>query len=55
MQLLGGKLFLRRTTYGTIGNSGGNERATSGGNGPRSSCKVFVKSVVLFLALYHVY
>ena len=37
VQLVGGNLFVRHTTVGTIGHSGGNERATSGGNGPRSS------------------
>ena len=38
--LVGGKLFLRHTTDGTIGHSGGNEEVTSGGNGPRSGFNV---------------
>ena len=35
------KHFLRHTTDGTIGHSGGNEQATSGGNRPRSSSNVY--------------
>ena len=40
MELVGGNLFLRHTKDGTIGHSGGNELATSGENGPRSSSNV---------------
>ena len=36
-----GNLFLRHTTDGPIGHSGGNERATPGGNRPRSSSNVY--------------
>ena len=58
VELVGGNLFLIHTTDGTVCHSGGNERATSGGNGPISSStwKAFVRSVVvLFLAFCCVY
>ena len=37
---MGGNLFLKQTTDGTIGHSGRNEWATSDGNGPRSRANV---------------
>ena len=51
------KLFLRHTTDGTIGHSGGNERHLVGTDrDPVTTCKAFVKSVVvLFLVLYRAY
>ena len=50
------KPFLRHTTDGAVGHSGGKERQLLGTDRDAvPKCKAFVRSVVVFLAFYRVY